>query len=180
MGPQNHSKFASNFSLLSGRFWGPKWSPKCSQIYPESLPRRSWSTPPAAHYFRTRFSWFVEPLGPLKIMLPCRREHVFQKICFSGCGSKKDPKMSPKSTPKAPQRPPEEIKIRLKSLQVFPSKSGFNFGQFGLQNGSQIGAQNRSKIDVAAGWPPKGRPEASREPFWSHFGSILDPPRPQN
>ena len=23
---------------------------------------------------------------------------------------------------------------------------------------------------------PKGRPEASREPFWSHFASILDPP----
>ena len=23
---------------------------------------------------------------------------------------------------------------------------------------------------------PKGRPEASREPFWSHFASIFDPP----
>ena len=84
--------------------------------------------------------------------------------------------MSLKSTPKAPQRPPEEIKIRLKSLQVFPSKSGFNFGQFGLQNGSQNGAQNRSKINVAAGWPPKGRPEAPRaaqRPPGSHFGVIF-------
>ena len=26
------------------------------------------------------------------------------------------------------------------------------------------------------GSAPEGRPEASRKPFWSHFGSIFDPP----
>ena len=79
---------------------------------------------------------------------------------------KNTPKWSQNRAKKEPQRPPEERIIRLKSLQVFSSKSGFNFGPFWLQNGSLNGAENRSKIDVAARWPPKGRPEASRESFW--------------
>jgi hypothetical protein len=51
----------------------------------------------------------------LKLMLPCRWEHVFQKICFSGLGQKKDPKMSPKSTPKRPQEASRWPKMAFKT-----------------------------------------------------------------
>ena len=119
---------------------------------------------------------FYGPQGPVSEAGPQSRKNL-----------ENDPKMRPKSIKKAPQGPPEERKKRFKPLQVFPSKPGFNFGQFWLQNGSQNGAGNRSKTDVAAGWPPKGRPEAPRaaqRPPGNHFGCILapflDPPRPQN
>ncbi len=83
------------------------------------------------------------------------------------------PNMMPNSSQKAPQRPPEDRKIRLKSLQVFPSKSGFNFGPFWLQNGSQTGAENQSKIDLAAGSIKNGLREASGEQFWLQQMKIL-------
>ena len=162
------SKFASNFSLLLGRFWGPKWSSKCSQIEPESLPRRSWSTPPAAHCFRTRFSCFFEPLGPLKSMLPCRREHVFQKICFSGLGQKKVPKMSPTTTPKRAQEASRWTKMASQTAAEISTKFRLHFGRFW-------------EPKWAPKWTPKSlknqlwNPRAAQRPPGSHLGAIWEP-----
>jgi hypothetical protein len=117
--------------FLTG-FWDPKRSPKCSQIEPRSLPRRSWSTPPAAHCFRTRFWCFSDPPGPMKIMLPCRREHVFHKIRLSSRGPEEDPKMTPKSTPKLPpgstQVTQNSVQNRCLVFEQIPAQFWYIFG----------------------------------------------------
>ena len=90
-----------------------------------------------------------------------------------------------RTTKQTPKRPPNELKINLKTAPRGPKCSSealldfrFNFSidlkHFGVPKGLPKGTQNRSKFALCAPGPPKGLqgppPEASREPFWPHFG----------
>ena len=82
-----------------------------------------------------------------------------------------DPNMNPTSTPK---RLPEP-KCRSEVLLDFMLNFSTDVKPFEYPNGLPKGIQNRLKFALRAPGPPKGLqgppPEASREPFWPHFGS---------
>ena len=48
-----------------------------------------------------------------------------------------------------------------------------HFGRFWPPTWAQHGPNNRSKIAQNPIWPPKGRQEASKHPFWAQLAPIL-------
>ena len=48
-----------------------------------------------------------------------------------------------------------------------------HFGRFWPPTWAQHGPRNRSKIAPNPTWPPKGRQEASKDPFWAQLEPIL-------
>ena len=77
--------------------------------------------------------------------------------------------MNPKSTPKTSQR----TQMSLRSAAGFQIQFSTEFEPFGIPKTSQEAPkiiQNRPPRPRAAQRPPGTPPEASREPFWHHFG----------
>ena len=147
------------FSILLGAVLGPT-----------SVPMPFWRDPGA---ILARFS----TPGTSKIELSPKRRAIFQKIALfrkiakmvvQGLpgGGKMDPNIAPGATFKSDQRPP-------KSLWAAPGRGQ----EFILAPGGLPGPLlEASGEPPGGGSAPEGRPEGSREPFWSYFGSILDPP----
>ena len=70
------------------------------------------------------------------------------------------------------------LKVGCNSRLDFGSNSGSDFIDFGLPNGSQNGANNRSKIEVAADCLKndlREPPGSLQGAIWSHFGHFSEP-----
>ena len=86
-------------------------------------------------------------------------------------GSKVSLKSTPKQTPEDQNEAPKRYWISDSILASILSR-------LGRAKGLPKGSQNRSKIALGVPGPPKGLqgapgspPEASRDPFWPHFGT---------
>ena len=72
-----------------------------------------------------------------------------------------------------PTSAPRGLQAPLGTEVCFTSVLKLQFGRFSLPTWAQHGPINRSKIDQNPTWPPKGRQEASKDPFWAQLEPIL-------
>ncbi len=178
--PPGASKSLKNRLKISLVFWSAFGSLLGPKMEPKMLPNRS-REPLKTHLaseavFGHVFDRFLDdfwPLGPLKLMLPCRRQHVFQKICFSGLGQKKDPKMSPKTTPKRAQEASRCTKMASQTAAEISTKFRLHFGRFWEPKWAPKWTPKSLKNQLwnprAAQRPPGSHLDAIWEPFGSHF-----------
>ena len=91
--------------------------------------------------------------------------------------TKHPPNMLPTSTlkqgPEASRWPKKSVQNRCTFFLRNPASMLVHFSL-------KMGATMKPKICQKTMSQPAGPPRASRKSFWSHFGSILDPPRPHN
>ena len=95
--------------------------------------------------------------------------------------------MAPKSTKNRCWKPSKSMSNYFKLFKSFQIDFFYDFYEFQLQNGTQNGPQNQSKIDPEASWPLRRAPRRPKIPpgpnfkrifnifdwFWKNSGMIL-------
>ena len=114
-GAQKRLKISLFSVSLFDRFGSSKWTPNCTKIEPQRLPRRSWSQVAAGSWFRSHFGALFGPPGTPKIVLSLWRGAIFANLASRAREPEIAPQMSPKSSLKRPPEAPECPKM---SLQI--------------------------------------------------------------
>ena len=110
------------------------------------------------------------------MVLPCRREHDFQKISCSRAGSKKDPKLLPKKDPKRVPGGSQSGKIDAQNRCLILGGFSSRFLTiFGIPKGPPGTSQNEPKTRQKPDSAPGGLRGVILEPCWIHFGATGGP-----